>query len=54
MMRGHLKFLNNEKISFIQFDFPARTAETAQIEEVELVLFGTRHSQEQFLLFWKR
>lgn len=45
MMRGHLKFLDNETIAFIQFDFPLRTAETAQVEEVELVLFGTRHSQ---------
>ena len=45
MMRGHLKFLDNETIAFIQFDFPLRTAETGQVEEVELILFGTRHSQ---------
>lgn len=45
MMRGHLKFLDNETIAYIQFDFPLQTAQMAPTEEVELVLFGTRHSQ---------
>ena len=45
MMRGHLKFLDGQDNAFIQFDFPARTDETAASEEVELTLFGTRTSQ---------
>ena len=44
-MRGQLKFSDNETIAFIQFDFPLRTDETGEVEEVELVLFGTRRSQ---------
>ena len=41
-MSGHVKFLDGKYTAYIQFDFPAKTKVTGNIEEAEIRLYNPR------------